>query len=252
MSRDLERYLHEAIGVRAERVSAIVNGVDTDRFVPVLDRCTPPGWPFADEDIWVCGTVGRLQPVKNQVALARAFVRALAIDPSLRTRLRLVIVGSGPLRTGIDEILRSANALDLAWLPGTRDDVAAILGALDVFVLPSLAEGISNTILEAMASGLPVIATAVGGNRELIDDGQTGLLVGGGDDEALARALVALARDSARARALGAAARSRAERLYSLDAMVAQYGALYAHLIERRRPGADPASRVVRATTETH
>ena len=254
VSRDLERYLREAIGVRAADATPIVNGVDTERFSPPREHVLPHGWPFASGDTFVCGTVGRLQPVKNQVALARAFVRALALDPSLRARLRLVIVGDGPLREGIVDVLRAANALDLAWLPGARDDVAAILRALDAFVLPSLGEGISNTILEAMASGLPVVATRVGGNPELVDDGRTGTLVRAGDDDALAAALVGFARDAASARAMGSAGRAQALRSYSIDAMVAQYVALYDRLLDRRlaRRSDGTASSVGGATTETH
>ena len=146
-----------------------------------------PGCPFAEPASFVFGTVGRLQAVKNQALLARAFVRLLEIAPDLRERVRLVIVGEGPTRVEITRILADANASALAWLPGARDDVAQALRSFDAFVLPSLAEGISNTILEAMASGLPVIATRVGGNAELVDDGTTGTLVPSADTEALAR-----------------------------------------------------------------
>ncbi len=123
--------------------------------------CAPrsPAVPCNHPDLWVVGTVGRLQRVKDQVTLARAFVRALAITPGAAARMRLAIVGDGPLRAEIEGILAQARVAHLAWLPGERTDVPAILRGLDCFVLPSRAEGISNTILEAMASGLPVIAT---------------------------------------------------------------------------------------------
>jgi len=254
LSRDLERYLRDAIGVEDARVSAIVNGVDTSVFAPSLQRSRPDGFPFAGADLCVCGTVGRLQPVKNQVALARAFVHALALEPAMRARLRLVIVGDGPLRDEIVAILAAANVLDLAWLPGARDDVAQILRSFDVFALPSLAEGISNTILEAMASGLPVVATDVGGSGELIDAGHTGVLVPAGDDEALAHALLAYARDRERAQSAGVAGRARAERLYGLDSMVARYAALYERLLAVRSGKAVPglAEPDAGPTTETH
>jgi sugar transferase (PEP-CTERM/EpsH1 system associated) len=252
LSRDLQRYLREAIGVPDNRVSAIVNGVDTNVFAPSAERSRPDGFPFAGANLCICGTVGRLQPVKNQVALARAFVRALQIEPSMRARLRLAIVGDGPLRNEIVGILTAANVLDLAWLPGARDDIAQILRSFDVFALPSLAEGISNTILEAMASGLPVVATDVGGNGELIDVTRTGVLVEAGDDEALAQALLAYASDREHARAAGSAGRARAERLYGLDTMVARYAALYERLMAARGkavPGL--TERDAGATTET-
>ena len=248
LSRDLERYLLRAIGVPGHRVTSIANGVDTESFAPAPQRSLPRGWPFSGSGLWVCGTVGRLQPVKNQVALARAFVRALEIEPALRERLRLVIVGEGPLRDEIAGILAAAGTLELAWLPGARDDIAQIMRSLDAFVLPSLAEGISNTILEAMASGLPVVATAVGGNAELVEDGRTGIVVPPLDDDALARALLAYASDSERGRTAGRAGRARAERLYSVDAMVAQYCALYERLIASRLSGTGAAA--ARVTTE--
>jgi glycosyltransferase involved in cell wall biosynthesis len=139
-------------------------------------------------------------------------------------------------------------------LPGARDDVAEILAALDVFVLPSLAEGISNTILEAMATGLPIVATNVGGNAELIEAGRTGELVQAGDDDALAKALLAYASDQERARAAGRAGRARAERLYGVDTMVARYAALYWRLMAMRKGSviATPASAEAGPTTEIH
>jgi sugar transferase (PEP-CTERM/EpsH1 system associated) len=239
LSRDLERYLVDAIGVPSDRVIRIVNGVDTDRFHPADVRAVPPGLPFTDSSLCVVGTVGRLSPVKNQTLLARAFVRTLERAPALRARLRLVIVGDGPLRMKIDTILARAGVTDLAWLPGARDDVPDVLWALDVFVLPSLAEGISNTILEAMASGLPVIATDVGGNAELIEHGRSGTLVPSDDVDALAFAIEEYAKPPV-ARAVGFAARSRAENVLGLDAMLARYSALYDELLAAHATSTPP------------
>ncbi len=120
---------------------------------------------------------------------------------------------------------------DLAWLPGERNDVADILRGLDCFVLPSLAEGISNTILEAMACGLPVIATDVGGNGELVDAGVTGMLVTAADPEQMADQLAAYARNPDSARAAGHAGRLAVENRFSLGAMVSQYKNLYDTLL---------------------
>jgi glycosyltransferase involved in cell wall biosynthesis len=159
--------------------------------------------------------------------LARAFVRALAIAPQLRPRARLVMVGDGPLRGQAQAILDEAGVGDLAWLPGERDDVADVMRGLDCFVLPSLAEGISNTILEAMATGLPVIATAVGGNAELVGHGRTGSLVPADDVDALAQALVTMAAQPERAAAMGQAGRREVEGRFSLQAMVSAYQGLY-------------------------
>jgi glycosyltransferase involved in cell wall biosynthesis len=114
------------------------------------------------------------------------------------------MIGDGPLRARAQAMLAEAGVAGLAWLPGQRDDIPEILRGLDCFVLPSLAEGISNTILEAMASGLPVIATDVGGNAELIEAGRSGELVAVSDAAAMAQQIARYANDPQQARAAGA------------------------------------------------
>jgi sugar transferase (PEP-CTERM/EpsH1 system associated) len=239
LSRDLVDYLVERVGVPRTRVTQIINGVDTQRFAPLTPALGRSGarrhaeCPFVDEGLVVVGTVGRMQTVKNQPLLAHAFVQALRLEPSLRSTLRLVMIGDGPLRASVERILDAAQCRDLAWLPGARHDVAAQLRALDVFVLPSQAEGISNTILEAMACGVPVIATDVGGNRELVDDQVTGLIVPTDDATALACQIVALVCDARARVACGAAARQRACERFSLDAMVEAYAGVYDRVLRR-------------------
>lgn len=235
LSRDLEDYLCGKVGMARARVTQIYNGVDADRFRPAATRQPIPGCPF-DDSHWLVGTVGRMQTVKDQTTLARAFVAALRQAPELRASLRLVMVGDGPLRREAEQILEAAGLLDLAWLPGERNDVPDIMRGLDCFVLPSLAEGISNTILEAMACGLPVLATAVGGNAELIAAGRTGALVPPADPEAMAGQLLALARDRAAARAMGKAGRVEVDARFSLEAMVKAYHSLYDRLLAAARP----------------
>jgi sugar transferase (PEP-CTERM/EpsH1 system associated) len=231
LSRDLERYLTERVGMPQGKVLQIYNGVDAQRFHPSAARQPIAGCPFADSACWLVGTVGRMQTVKDQITLTRAFIRALEIVPALRDRLRLVMVGDGPLRGQAQSLLEQAGCAGLAWLPGERSDIPEILRGLDCFVLPSLAEGISNTILEAMASGLPVIATDVGGNGELIDAGRSGELVPVGGVEAMAQSIVAHACHPERARGAGQAGRTAVERRFSLAAMVQQYQGLYDRLL---------------------
>lgn len=232
LSCDLAGYLRQRVGVPERRVAQIYNGVDIQRFHPAGGaRAVLPGSPFNDPTLFVVGTVGRMQTVKAQTLLASAFARALALRPALRSRLRLVMVGEGPLRAEAQALLAAAGAADLAWLPGERADVPDVMRGLDCFVLPSLAEGISNTILEAMATGLPVLATRVGGNAELVVEGETGVIVPSGDTEAMAQALVALAGDPDRAKAMGQAGRARVERQFSLPAMVSAYQGLYDRLL---------------------
>ena len=154
------------------RRSLIANGVDTQVFSPAQAAPSAvPGCPFVLGENWLLGTVGRLQSVKNQPLLIRAFVRLLQDHPEAAIRMRLVVVGEGPLRAEIETLLADANVSHLAWLAGARDDVADVLRMLNCFVLPSQAEGTSCTLQEAMACGLPVVATAVGGTPDLLDHG---------------------------------------------------------------------------------
>ena len=231
LSKDLERYLVDRVGMSPAVVEQFYNGVDAGRFHPAAGLPAIEGCPFHRPEHWLVGTVGRMQAVKDQTLLARAFIRALETAPALKARLRLVMVGEGPLRAEALGLLEGAGLADLAWLPGERNDVPEVMRGLDCFVLPSLAEGISNTILEAMATGLPVIATRVGGNAELVVEGRTGELVPAGDADALAAAIVRYAGEPARARAAGRAGRAEVERRFSMEAMISAYRGLYDRLL---------------------
>ncbi len=231
LGQELLAYSRDRVGVPAHRLLAVYNGVDTARFKPAPTRVVIPGCPFTDPALWLAGWVGRMQTAKAPTALARAFVSLLAQAPSLATRLRLVMVGDGPLRAECQSILESAGVAHLAWLPGERNDVPDVMRGLNCFVLPSLGEGISNTILEAMSCGLPVLATRVGANAELVVEGSTGALVPAGDEQALADGLLRLASDAQAAAAMGRAGRQRVEQRYSLQAMVSAYEAVYRRLL---------------------
>jgi len=234
LSAELEAYLRREVGIPARKIARICNGVDTARFTPAAgpsDRVWLAGAPFDPAGRTVIGTIGRMEPVKDPLLLVRAFAALVATLPQGRERLALVMVGDGRLYADARSALAAAGLADIAWLPGARSDVAAALRSFDLFVLPSLAEGISNTILEAMASGLPVVATAVGGNEELIAPGVTGALVPRADAEAMAAALRRYVGDAPLRRAHGAAARRRAESEFSLASMAARYAALYDALL---------------------
>ena len=234
LSRDLADYLRGPIGVAPTRIAQIYNGVDSARFAPA-PHSRPPidGCPFTAPDLWLVGTVGRMQDVKDQVTLAEAFVRAVQNHPSGK-RLRLVMVGDGPLRDRVERLLGAAGLREQAWLPGERSDVPDILRGLDCFALPSLAEGVSNTILEAMATRVPIVATRVGGNPELIQEGVTGRLVPSADAEAMATAILAYFDDPATARQHARGARQAAVQRFSLDRMVGDYLSLYEGLLRGR------------------
>lgn len=237
LSKDLEHYLRQKVRVPAAKVVQLYNGVDTELFHPAAGGREPLPCPgFAPPDAFVIGTIGRMQAVKDQLTLARAFVLLLQMNPLVAHQLRLVMVGDGPLREQVADILDRGGARSLAWLAGERDDVPQIMRGLDLFVLPSLAEGVSNTVLEAMASGLPVVATAVGGNPELVDDGRTGRLVPRADPHAMAAVMSEYVVDRDMGSRHGSAARVTAERRFSMAAMVNSYLAIYDRM-PARSPG---------------
>lgn len=190
VSEQLRAYLADVIGIPAARVHLIPNGVDTERFHPArMGDPSPQEYPFQRPIHWVIGTVGRLEPIKNQPLLAEAFVHLVKSNPPGAERLRLAIVGDGPLKDAVRERLAAAGLEGRLWLPGARADIPDILRAMDCFVLPSLAEGTSCTLQEAMATALPIVATDVGGNADLLDRGRYGRLVSSGDAKALAGTL---------------------------------------------------------------
>lgn len=225
VSDDLRRWLIVTVGVPEEKVLRIPNGVDTIRFRDDgrEARRRTLGIP---SDTIVIGTVGRLDPVKDQMGLLDAFALLNGGGPP---RV-LVIVWDGPCRAALEARARRSDLAGQVWILGERPDVPVLLKEFDVFVLPSIAEGISNTILEAMATGLPVIATRTGGNPELVEDGVTGALVPVGEPRRLAQTLEAYLRD-AHLRALhGKAGRQRAVEQFSLERMTKGYRDLYLSL----------------------
>lgn len=228
LSKDLENWLIETVGVPPERVSQIYNGVDSLHFHPrngIRADIGPKG--FFSEDAFVIGSVGRMAAVKDYPSLVRAFLMVLEKEPASRKRLRLLIVGDGLSRQQCLDMLREAGAEALAWLPGERSDIPELMRAMDLFVLPSLGEGISNTILEAMASGLPVVATRVGGNVELVKETLTGKLVPPGEPVSMATAISEYYKNPELLSSNGKAARQEIEAHFSMDAMVRGYLGVY-------------------------
>ena len=228
LSGQIEHYLTQRVGISQRLIQRIGNGVDTERFVPRLDsRALLQGGRFNESRFLVIGTVGRLQAVKDQLNLVRAFALLTQKAPDYARQLRLMIVGEGPLRPALTQEIQHLQLGDRVWLAGERADIPEVMRAMDLFVLPSRAEGISNTILEAMASGLPVVATRGGGNPELIKDRVTGVLVPPDDSSALADGMLRYVRDPDLRREHGVAARLRVETEFSLEVMLARYRKLY-------------------------
>jgi glycosyltransferase involved in cell wall biosynthesis len=206
-------------------VHTIVNGVDAGAFAaPEISRRSMRGALAIPENAGVCGIVARLAAVKDHRTLFEAvrFVRAARPD------VRCLVVGDGELRADLEAAAWEMGLDAAIHLVGARNNVRDYLAAMDVFVLSSVTEGLSMTLLEAMAAGLPVVATRVGGNPEVVVDGETGLLVPPRDAKALAAAIGSLLEHPERARAMGAAGRARVHEQFSLDAMVGAYASVYA------------------------
>jgi sugar transferase (PEP-CTERM/EpsH1 system associated) len=227
VARAMVPWLQDTVGVRRP-VTQIYNGIDTERFRP-----GPEGARSRDEfgipaDAFVVGVVGRLDPIKDHPTLFAAFDALRGSVPSAR----LLVVGDGPER-GRLEALAGEGVL----FAGDRRDVPELMRAMDVFVLPSRNEGISNTILEAMATGLPIVATDVGGNPELVLQGRTGTLVSLGDPILLGAALRKYRSNLVHRAREGQLARARACDVFSVGAMVLGYEEVYGRVGWGRAPG---------------
>lgn len=226
VSDDLAGWLVHTVGIARGKVERLYNGVDTGRFRPADDsgRDLLPA-RLRRDGVVVIGSVTRFSAIKDPMNLVNAFQRLARRDSAAPAVL--VMIGGGELHSEAQAALAEAGLAESVWLPGARDDVPALMQIMDVFALGSLREGISNTILEAMASGLPIVASDTGGNRELVADGENGLLVPPGDDRALAEALEHYVGDSTMRRRHGAESRRRAAEEFSLSVMVDRYRALY-------------------------
>lgn len=224
VSDDVRDGLVHLAGIDARRVRVIVNGVDTTHYAPsaaLRSRARSELGIAADELVF--GTVARLVPVKDQSTLVRAFGQVV----ELHQKSRLVLVGDGPLRADLEGLAAGLGLSARVVFAGQQRDAAPYLAAMDVFVLPSRSEGMSVSLLEAMASALPVLATRTGGNPQLVHEDVNGRLTPVGDVAALAIAMSGLAGDEAARRRLGAAGREICCRDYSFAAMLLAYEELY-------------------------
>ncbi len=218
------RFAEQGVRPRSQLL-AVPNGIRVDAFSCASEerRHALRSVLGLAPDMRVIGTVGRLNPVKDQATLLRAFACAHAEFPDAA----LVVVGDGPLRATLEAHSVALGIGDALRFLGDRSDVRQLLRGFDMFVLSSLSEGYSMALLEACASGLPIVATDVGGNREIVVDGRNGLIVAAANDEALAQAMAVLLREPARAAQMGLAGREWALREASIETMAARYGALY-------------------------
>jgi len=231
VSKDIERWLREIVRVRCP-VTQIYNGVDTRAFSGDPTSAALRAELGLPPDALLVAIVGRLDAIKDHPTLFRAFAEVRKRIP----RAELLVIGDG----SEEERLRQLLVPGIRML-GLRSDVPRILRGIDVLALTSRNEGISNTILEAMAAGLPVVASRVGGNVELVEDGVTGRLFPAGDGAALAEALAFYLGSPERRAAHGAAARERVVRIFRIEAMVEAYERVWrdcaVHVRGARRAG---------------
>lgn len=219
VSQEHKNTLMDIIGFPSRGIKVIPNGVNTDVFYPAVKK-------IRNKKIRIA-TIGRLVPVKNQILLIKAFQKVYK-----NSNAELIIVGDGPLHQDLELYVKQNSLTDNVVFTGQRFDIPDLLRSFDIFVLPSLREGMSNTILEAMSTGVTVIATAVGGNVELVDHQKTGLLINSGDHHALADNLLHLIENETERHRLGENARQRVLDNFSLDIMIRNYETLYKNLIK--------------------
>jgi sugar transferase (PEP-CTERM/EpsH1 system associated) len=223
LRRDLVHYLR----VPERRFEVIYNGVDVGRIAGADRPSARRALGVVDEEI-VIGSVGRLVPVKNYALLLRAFSR-------IPGPVRLVLIGEGPERASLEALAAATGIAVRTHLLGHREDVAELLVGLDIFVLPSLSEGMSNTALEAMAAGVPTVASHVGGNSEIIQDGLSGLLFESENEQELTDRLVRLVGDPEHRAQLGRAGQERVMHEFSMGVMIRKYEALYERVARGER-----------------
>ncbi len=226
VSNNLKNYFVEELDIPEQLIRVIYNGIDTERFVPrrgrgkLTDILAPAN---SGKDIRIMISVGRLAEAKDHLTM----LNALKMLRKQRNDFHLVLIGDGELRSTIGRQIRSLELSDNVTVAGSRSDVDDLMPAGDLFVLSSKREGLPMVIMEAMASGLPVVATAVGAVPEIIRDGENGLLVPPGDPRRLAAAINTLLDNRSRAVEMGHAGRRFIVGNHSLEAIAAQYAALY-------------------------
>jgi sugar transferase (PEP-CTERM/EpsH1 system associated) len=225
VSVDAASVAREIEGVPAARVRVIHNGIDTGLF--------PVRAPRAALAPRRAVTVGRLSPIKDHATLLHAVRRVVDSVPTFQ----LDIVGDGPLRPELEALCETLGLCGCVHFHGYHEQVARFLDAADFFVLSSISEGVSIALLEAMASGLPAVATDVGGNREVVVSGETGYLVPSRAHDVLAAVMLRIQSDDAGLERMGRAARRRVEEQFNLRTVVQQYERLYLECLAPTRAG---------------
>jgi len=228
VSDELRRYM-VAEGFPRDRVGVIHNGIDVGLVPTAIDRTAARKVLALSDDAFVVGSAGRLDPVKDTGRLVDAFARLIESHP----QMRLVIIGDGPDAPRLRRQIAMLGLTEFVSLTGYRSDVRRLMAAFDVYASSSTYEGMSLTLLEAMAAALPIVATRVGGTPEIVVEGETGLLVRARSADALAAAIDDLYLHENRRADMGHAGRHRLEGHLSLDTMIDRYTSVYrSHLAQ--------------------
>jgi len=226
-SEHVRDHLVRRVGLPPQKVALVYNGVDTDAFAPVdpadPERVEARAQLGIGPGEKVIGTVGHLNRQKGHALLIEAMAGVLEYEPAAR----LVIAGRGPLRAQLEALAAAHGVADTVRFAGLVGDVLRLLKALDVFVFPSLWEGFGIALIEAMATGLPVVASATGGIKEIVEDGVSGLLVPVGDGRRLTEALIRVLYETTFARQLGSGGRVRVCERFSLERTTARMASIY-------------------------
>lgn len=230
ISRYTKNLLVEYDNYPPHRTAVIPNGVDITRFSQTTDPSSLREAVGLTSTTPVVGVVARLDPVKNHPMLFRAFKTVLHHRPECR----LLVIGNGPEEGALKDLAESLEIHDRVLFLGARQDIPSLLQIVDVFALPSFSEGMSAALIESMAAGVPIVATDVGGNSEVVEHNVTGYLIPDNDETAMADRLLDLLRNPETRWRMGEAGRRRAAQLFSLQTMVNAYTDIYMHVAGRR------------------
>jgi len=216
VSETLRKLMIESLGVDEKKIITILNGVDIDMFKNKIDKNKEREKFSLTMDVPVIGTIGRLVPVKDYKTLLYSLVE---IKRQIQD-IKLLLIGNGPLKNELEELVKKLGLSENVLMLGERSDIPQLLKIMDVFVLPSLFEAMSRTILEALISEIPVVVTNVGGNSEVITHGSNGLLVPPQNPNELAQAIMSLLKDKNKAKTFAAVGRKLVEEKFSIQRMV--------------------------------
>ena len=231
VSERVKKFYVEEVGIPPGRITVLYNGVDLERFdkkVNVMEKRKELGLPLHSI---IVGSVGRLHPQKNYFN----FIKAISLIVKKFSRVHFLLVGGGPLKERLKRFSRTLGLEEKISFLGERKDIEEIYPVMDIFVLSSDREGFPITILEAMACGLPVVATRVGGVEEEVEEGKTAFLVPPANSEALAEAITKLISSPSLRKEMGKKGKERVK-LFRIEKMVERTEKLYRELLREKCP----------------